>query len=248
VDELRYANEAQHDFLAAASHQLRTPLTSIRLRLDELEAVGTGSPVAGESLGEIASEVERLETLTTRLLTLLAGSQASPAVVLPLRTIISESILRIAPFARSRHVRTQVAGQPFELIVVRHAGALEEVLLNVLDNAVKHTPEGGVVTVAVEDRANVVLLRVIDQGPGIEPDVLKKIFNPFFRSPRSSDGFGLGLTIAKRLCEISDGAISLGPHDDFGTVVTIEWPKAGAPQPMTNDGSPRSSARSRSER
>lgn len=214
----------QSQFVAAASHQIRTPLTSIRLRIDELRTIGLADDLAAEYLEEMSQEARRLERLTVQLLALLSTEGHDEVASVAVADAVDEAVRRAAPVARHRRVHVEVDPVPADVVVAARRGALEEVLLNLVDNAVKYSPEGGEVRVASAVRDDAVEVAVVDWGPGMDPDVKERAFDAFYRNASSANGFGLGLAIAKRICDVAGADISLGSRPGGGTVAKVVWP------------------------
>ena len=227
------AVQRERDFAAAASHQLRTPLTAIKLRIEELRSTlkPRAGSTTGEYLDEMAQEVDRLTMLASGLL-LLASIEGGglPMEPLPAADAIEQAARRVRPLARQGGVELAVGPCGDGAAVAAPRGAFEEVIFNVLDNAVKFSPPGERVDVhAVVDDGRLVL-SVGDRGPGITPEDAAHAFEPFFRSRRAGGvrGSGLGLTICARLCETAGASIALEPRTGGGTVAVIRWPLAEA--------------------
>ncbi len=224
----------ERDFAAAASHQLRTPLTAIKLRIEELRA--TLSPASGsttdEYLEEMTQEVDRLTMLASGLLVMAASEGGGlPFEALPATDAVSQAVGRVRPLARQASIDVVLASSADSAAVRAPRGAFEEVVFNLLDNAVKYSPRGGRVDVeATLDDGNL-RLEVGDRGPGIPPEDAAHAFEPFFRSRRTGGirGSGLGLTICARLCEAAGASIALQPRDGGGTSAVVLWPLATDP-------------------
>lgn len=215
----------EKDFVAAASHQLRTPLAAIKIRIDEIRALdAVRDPQALEDLDEMSDEVDRLTALTRRLLDLSATESAPESRPVPVEPAVWEAMGRVAPVADLRGIGLTFDGGAGGTQIAAPAGAFEEVLFNVLDNAVKFSSAGADVHVDVSNGGGSVVVSVADRGPGV-PDVdRERVFAPFFRGARKESGYGLGLSIGARLCARSFASLTLHPRPGGGTVARIEWP------------------------
>jgi signal transduction histidine kinase len=206
---------AQRAFVADASHQLRTPLTALRLRLENLEA--TMPPTATEDLRAAVAETGRLARLVDGLLT-LARAEAAPSrrEVVDLAAVVADRQAAWAPLAAEQEVQLTV--RPGSAAPVWAApGALEQVLDNLLANALRVAPAGSSVELAVRQVGGWVELHVIDQGPGMPADQRERAFDRFWRAPAADrDGTGLGLAIVRQLLEASGGTAELHPNRDGG--------------------------------
>jgi len=193
---------AQREFVADASHQLRTPLTALRLRLENLEHdLGT----AGQrELGAALAEVQRLSRLVTGLLVLARADEGpgSPEEV-DLTDIVRSRVDAWVPYAEELHI----------VLVARVDGAaparatrerLDQVLDNLIENALEHSPTGATVTVSASGSE----LHVVDEGPGLSDAERERAFDRFWRGG-PGDGSGLGLAIVRRLVEADGGRVTL---------------------------------------
>jgi signal transduction histidine kinase len=207
--------DSQRAFVADASHQLRTPLTALRLRLENLEA--TIPPAAAEDLGAAVAETGRLARLVDGLL-VLARAEAAPGrrEVVDLAAVVADRQAAWAPLAAEHQVELTVwPGPPTPVWAV--PGALEQVLDNLLANALRATPAGSRIQLAIRQVGGWVELHVTDQGPGMPADQRERAFDRFWRGPASErDGTGLGLAIVRQLLEASGGTAELHPNPDGG--------------------------------
>lgn len=224
------AYAAQRTFVADASHQLRNPLTALRLRLSNLE--GNVQPAAVEEHAAALEEAERLTTLLDGLLSLAGAERNMPRTVLEVDTDVEDRIEAWRPLAEHHGLRLVREGVP-GLAVWASERALEIMLDAVLDNAIKFTPPGGVVTVRTTATETEVQLAVQDTGPGLTPDEVPRATGRFWRSPgqHNSEGSGLGLAIAARTIEMAGGSLRLELPDGGGlrVVGTLRRISADAP-------------------
>ena len=199
------------DFVSGVSHELRTPLAQIRMFTETLLLGRVRSETEGRrSLEIVAREAQRLAQLVENVLLFARGERRQPQItrvttaIAPLITDVVESFAPLAGARRARIVTDldpRVAGNV-------DGGAVRQILLNILDNAVKYGPEGQTVTVALSLRADRLRLSVEDQGPGIDPRDAERIFEPFSRLARSADatgGTGIGLAIVRQLVALHGG-------------------------------------------
>jgi signal transduction histidine kinase len=227
AEQLAQLIEAQHRFVADASHQLRTPLTALRLRLETL-APHVAEP-ARPKLEAAIAETNRLGRLVHSLLVLArSDADAAEPVAVDLAAVVADRVEAWAPVAADQAVR--LTGHcPAELWVLALPGALEQILDNLLSNALDAVPDGTEIRVRADPAADVVHLHVIDEGPGMDPDTRNHAFERFWRptvdrSDRSGAGFGLGLSIVAQLAARGGGRARLEPGPDgVGTdaVVTL---------------------------
>jgi heavy metal sensor kinase len=220
-------------FTADASHELRTPLTAIRTEAE----VALGRPLheadCQQLLGSILEECDRLTRLTDQLLALaredVAAARQARAPV-DLAALVQSVAETMRPLAESRGLRLDVeAGGP--LVVHGDGPRLRQVLYNVLDNAIKYTPEG-TVTVQVARRGRAAVITVHDPGIGIPAEHLPRVFDRFYRvdkaRSREQGGTGLGLSIAQSIVAAHAGTIELTSTPGRGTTCTVTLPE-GSP-------------------
>ena len=215
---------AQSALVADASHQLRTPLTALRLRLDALDTTHPDP----EDLGAARDETLRLSRIVDGLLTLgRLDAGHLPVISVDVDAEVSERIAMWAPLADERSVRLEVEGH------AGHARCVEEglgqILDNLLANALEVAPAGTPVEVRLtrEESRHSVRLTIGDQGPGMPPEERRRAFDRFWRSPSAQPGgSGLGLSIVRDLAELSGGAASLGEGAAGGVTVEVELPTA----------------------
>jgi signal transduction histidine kinase len=202
------AYAAQRAFVADASHQLRNPLTALRIRLSNLE--GHVRPDGVEDHLGALEEAERLSTLLDGLLALARAERTVPLTAVDVDAAVDDRVDAWRPLAEHTGlelVRSGVRG----LTATAPAGAVETVLDAVLDNAVKFSPPGGTITVHTTAAADRVEVAVRDTGPGMPPEELAWATARFWRSPTQSnvEGSGLGLAIAARTLELGGGELRL---------------------------------------
>jgi signal transduction histidine kinase len=207
--------EAQRAFVADASHQLRTPLTALRLRLENLE--DTIPPAAAGDLQAAVAETGRLARLVDGLLA-LARAEAAPGrrEVVDLATVVADRRAVWAPLAAEQDV--ELTFQPGSAAPVWAVpGALEQVLDNLLANALRSTPTGNQIELAIRQAGGWVELHVTDHGPGMPAEQRQRAFDRFWRGPTTDrDGTGLGLAIVRQLLEASGGTAELHPNPGGG--------------------------------
>ncbi|AEK61029.1 sensor histidine kinase [Collimonas fungivorans] len=216
-------------FIANASHQLRTPLTLLNTQVDYgLRSNDIGAKDA--ALRAINSGVQHGIRLVNQLLTL---SNAETGVGHPLRQgdvnlveVVQRVLEELATLAQAKKIDLgfEFAGAP----VTVHAtpSMLEELVANLVDNALRYTPAGGCVTVAVTTAGQATLLRVEDNGPGIPEEERERVFERFYRlHEERSDGSGLGLAIVREIALASKATVALSsPATGSGLIVTVSFP------------------------
>jgi signal transduction histidine kinase len=221
---LERQEQMRRDFIANAAHELRTPLTNLQGYLEALrDGVITADRATYESLHE---EVDRLVRLSRSLETLAEGDARTgptPAVDLDLADIIRMALELSGPSLERGDVRVDASRLPASLPARGDPDRIAQVVSNLLSNAARHTPPGGVVTVAAERRPGDVVVSVINTGSAIPPEDLDRVFERFYRVEKSRDrsrgGAGIGLAIVKQIVEAAGGRVGA----ESGGGVTRFW-------------------------
>ncbi|MEB3198501.1 MAG: ATP-binding protein [Candidatus Sericytochromatia bacterium] len=222
----------RQDFIANASHELRTPVTSVKLLLENLVEGAKDDPaVADEFLADALREMERMHTLVNDLLDLAAlesGRDTLQIAPLAIATVIAEAVETVAPQAKQREVALRTDLPETSLDLEGDASRLRQVLVNLVANAVKFTPSGGTVTLRAWGESERVHLAIADTGIGIPAKDLPHIFDRFFRVTRNRSrlqgGSGLGLTIVKQAVDAHRGEIHVESTEGQGTTVYLALP------------------------
>jgi two-component system OmpR family sensor kinase len=223
--------ERNRAFVADAAHELRTPLTALNLQLGALDTARSEED-RSEARDRLAGGLRRAARLVEQLLTLAGvepGVPASP-VELPLDEVVREVTVEALPLADARHIDLGL-GRLDSVAVRGDRAALATLIRNLVDNAIRHTPEGGVVDVTLERDASGARLRVADTGPGIPPAERERVFDRFYRVPGTQAvGSGLGLAIVRTIAGQHGAQIRLdaGP-EGRGLAVTVQFPAGAAP-------------------
>jgi signal transduction histidine kinase len=196
---------SQEDFVADASHQLRTPLTALRLRLENLER--DVAPPGRETLAAAMTETERLSRLVSELLALARPlDQVEAADAIDVTALAASRAEAWDALAGERDLRIETAGAPARARA--GAGRVEQVLDNLLANAVDASPPGSTIRLSSGRRNGWIELHVVDEGPGLSADARARAFDRFWHAG-TGEGSGLGLAIARRLVEVDEGEIAL---------------------------------------
>ena len=236
ITSLQLLQERQADFIANASHELSTPLTSIRGFAETLIDGAAENAADSRHFAEIIlSEAQRMQRLVQDLLQLAKIDSAeyrqrivpTPLAVQP---VVDAVVRDLAPAWRRKRLSLQV-NQPSEpLHVLATADWFKQILVNLVDNAIKYTPEGGKIVLAISLQADRACFTVKDSGIGIPPEDLPRIFERFYRidkaRSRSIGGTGLGLAIVKNILDTLGGTIEVASTPDAGTAFTFTLPTA----------------------
>jgi heavy metal sensor kinase len=237
LDRLETSFEQQRRFMADASHELRTPTAIVRTEADVTLArpTRTGEEYRA-SIGIMQDAALRLTRIVDDLF-LLARADAGHLVVqqnaVYLEDVVDGAARSVRHLADARGVRVQL-GTLVEAPLRGDADLLGRIVLNLLDNAIKHAPSGGTVTIGMERGQQNVAVSVVDSGPGIPAEAVERLFERFFRAEASrtrdedgaSGGAGLGLAIARRIAEAHGGSLELVSsrpgHTEFRLTLPLE--------------------------
>ncbi|MCS3845010.1 cell wall metabolism sensor histidine kinase WalK [Microbacterium sp. AK031] len=228
--------ERMRRFVADASHELRTPLASIRgyseLSLRDRELPET----AQTALERIQAQSLRMTRLVEDLLLLARLDEGQELVhgTVDLTRLALEGLTDARPTAPAHHWTIEVPEEP--VVMLGDAGRLHQVVANLLANARTHTPDGTTITLSVAKEADEAVIRVHDDGPGIDPQVRDELFARFARGDssraRQTGGTGLGLAIAKAIVEGHRGTITVD-SEPGSTTFTVRFPLTPAPTPAS---------------
>jgi signal transduction histidine kinase len=218
ADQLSTLIAQQRAFAGDASHQLRTPLTALQLRLERATDLLQSDPQAAiERLDAAMVETERLQNIVEGLLVLSKAEE---------QTKVALEVIDLAVIAKARVENwTALAGEsgvvinldcPDQALILAIPSVAEQVIDNYIDNALKYAPNNSIVTVLVKPDLDTTTLHVIDQGPGLAADDLERAFNRFWRARSDAHGSGLGLAIVDRLLVACGGSARLTNHQPNG--------------------------------
>ena len=226
AEKLAATMQEQHAFVADASHQLRTPLTSLRLRLENLQSRLPHDQA--DELDNAIDETGRLSALVTDLLQLARADQHQQPILTDLALISSERVDTWSALADGSDVTLSLAGADRPVMVRAVPGVIEQILDNTLDNALNVTSAGSHIDIVVERGHGMNLLKIADHGPGLSDDDKRKATRRFWRAPTAppGTGTGLGLAIAESLAMSSAGSLSLNDTAGGGLTVTLALPSA----------------------
>lgn len=232
VTELRRLERVRREFVANVSHELRTPLASIKALVETLEAGAVDDPtVAGDFLHRIVGEVDRLAVLVDELLDL--ARLQSGRVSLDARSVDPHDLLgraseRLRPQTERARLTLGLDVPPGLPPVLADRARVEQVVLNLLHNAIKFTPPGGRVTIGATQEKGALEVFVRDTGVGVPEEELPRLFERFYKADkaRRSEGTGLGLAIAKHIVQAHGGTIWAESRPGDGATFRFTLPLA----------------------
>jgi heavy metal sensor kinase len=234
IMRLREAFDHNRRFLGDASHELRTPLTALRA---ELESVVEDAllPELRDRVGSALEEVNRLAKIVETLFAisrLESGEAQQEHAQFDLARLVGGTADQMGLLAEDKGVTVQCDLAP-NVTVEGDQSRIKQVVVNLLDNAIKYTPAGGTVTLRVQEREGEAALEVSDTGIGIPPASLPHVFERFFRvdaaRSRGVDGAGLGLAIVKSICGAHGGRVEVESVENRGSTFKVRLPLAKSP-------------------
>lgn len=232
VSEIRRLETVRQDFVANVSHELRTPVSIIQANLETLLDGGAMDEpeIARRFLDAVSRNADRLGLLISDLLDISridGGRLVLDPVDADVEAIATTVLDTLREKARIRDVTLELQCDP-ELTVYADPSALEQILVNLVENAIKYGPPGGTVAVSAFEERDEIRIEVIDQGPGIPPEHRPRVFERFYRvdpgRARREGGTGLGLAIVKNLTESMGGRVGVEPREPHGSVFFVGLP------------------------
>jgi signal transduction histidine kinase len=227
--ELEEVDRMRKDLVANVSHELRTPISALRALLENL--IDGVEPVERSTLETTLRQVERLGGLVEQLLELSkleSGAVPLARTRIDLRPVVEQVLEESRPLAESRGVGLALDGDA-EVGLRADEHRLHQVVANLVSNAVRHSPEGGRVSVWIAGDDGKARLEIGDEGPGIPAEEAERVFERFYRSDHArtptEGGSGLGLAIARWIVELHGGTIRAEPVEPHGCRMVVELPR-----------------------
>ena len=242
MTELRRLESLGKQFVANVSHELRTPLTTLQGFVETLLDGAVEEPEnARRFLAIIADHAARLKAIVEDLLLLsrVEKDEESGNVALaahPVSDIICSALQSCESLANDKNITLRMDCAP-DLVVTVNAQLMEQALINLVDNAIKHSPGGSTVAVAAQQQGDSTVIEVKDQGCGIPRAELTRVFERFYRidkgRSRELGGTGLGLAIVKHIVHVHRGSVEVSSEVGKGTVITLRLPLFVASRPVS---------------
>jgi len=231
--ELQNLEENRKKFVSDVSHELKTPLATIKLICDSVVSTENPDPeMLRDFLGDLSDEVDRLTRIVERLLTLTRlGSEEGQPKLTPVDFIVMLNAIskKLTPNANAKNIvlYTNFEADMMEPMLLDY-DKIWEAIYNIVDNAIKYSPEGGFVKMRLTLEKGEAIVKVEDNGPGIPESEKDKIFERFYRlddsRARETGGTGLGLAIAKEAVLLHGGSISVSSEGEMGSIFSIHLP------------------------
>jgi heavy metal sensor kinase len=232
-----------HRFSGDVSHELRTPLTIMRGELDHVAQTEGLQPEVADSVGSAIEEVERLSKIVNSLLVISRfdyGDGGMDKAAVDLGALVRDTAEQMQALAEDKNISIDCRLEPAE--IMGDETRIRQVVVNLLDNAVKYTGSGGHIKVLTARDGNLARLEVSDNGIGIPVEALPHVFERFYRADkarsRASGGVGLGLSIVKAICSAHSGDISVASVEGQGTKAKVEFPLYVAAQASNGQQDP----------
>lgn len=233
ITRLRHLETVRRDFVANVSHELRTPIASINLLVETLQSGAIhDSQAAAHFLERIEVETRSMQRLVEELLTLSrleSGRLSLTTESVSINELLEGAVNRLDPAARDKHITVSVDVQDSLPRVIADPQCIEQVLMNLIHNAIKFTPSDGRVTLRARRSGPGVQVEVIDTGVGMDPAEVARIFERFYKVDKGrnrAEGTGLGLAIARHLLELHGSQLHVVSEVGRGSRFTFALPIA----------------------
>ncbi|MDY3027361.1 MAG: HAMP domain-containing sensor histidine kinase [Candidatus Faecivicinus sp.] len=230
-EKLETLDRSRNLFVSNASHELKTPLSTMKILIETILYQDPIDPgMAREFLSDVNKEIDRLNRIVSDLLTLVnidSGGMKLSISDIDLHELLLEQVKRLAPLARENGIELECSAKE-ALETPGDAVKLQQVIYNVIDNAIKYTPRGGSVQASLARSGKRAIIRVTDTGIGIPAADLPHVFDRFYRvdkaRSRATGGTGLGLSIVKQIVMLHGGTITATSEEGKGSTFTIDLP------------------------
>lgn len=230
-EKIEALDKTRSQFVSNASHELKTPLSTMKILIETLVYQDPMDPaMTKDFLGDVNREIDRLNRIVSDLLTLVnidSGGTRLNLAELDLNALMREQVKRLLPLARENGIEINLEMKD-EISIMGDGLKLQQVIYNVIDNAIKYTPRGGEVETSLSRNGRRALIRISDTGIGIPAEDLPHIFDRFYRvdkaRSRATGGTGLGLSIVKQIVQQHGGTITATSAEGKGTSFVIDLP------------------------
>lgn len=232
ITQMRKLENMQSDFVTNVSHELRTPLTVIRGFVETLKEKKVPKQDAQRFLDIISLESERLTKLIDHILALSELEQVEPFTGsgIDIRAPIMHAVRMLKSTAKKRSIRLHILLPNEKIFVAAKQDHIKHLMINLIDNAIKYSNENGQIVVTLKKRGESALITVEDNGIGIPPEDIPKLFERFYRVDKSRSralgGTGLGLAIVKKIVNLLNGKVEVSSEQSKGTTFSISLPLA----------------------
>lgn len=230
-EKLENLEKSRNQFISNASHELKTPLATMKILLENIIYQDDMDPdIAREFLTDINKEIDRLNSVVNDLLTLVSLDDKSITLKIEsfsLSELVSDISKKTDLLAEKRNQTLNMDIEP-NIVISADSAKLHHIFYNLIDNAIKYTGEGGTIDISLHSNGKIAVFKVKDNGPGIPKEDLKSIFDRFYRvdkaRSRDTGGTGLGLSIVNQMVMIHNGRIYVDSDLGKGTEFIVELP------------------------
>ncbi|MVB12674.1 Sensor histidine kinase RcsC [Caprobacter fermentans] len=227
ADELGQSEKMKNDFISSVSHELRTPLTAIKGWAETIQAGDTDRQTFSRGMSIIVRESERLSGIVEELLDfsrMQSGRMTLTMDKIDLLAELGEAVYMFSERASSE--RKFLLYEEPEMLspVLGDINRLRQVFVNVLDNALKYTSEGGTISVTADEEDGFIRVVISDNGCGIPAEHLPNVKKKFYKANQTVRGSGIGLALADEIMNLHSGSLEVESHENIGTAVTIRIP------------------------
>ena len=231
TERLQTSENKRRQFVSDASHELKTPLASIKLLSDSILQYDMDPETTKEFVQDIGNEAERLNRMTLKLLALTKGEisgEETDAEIIYMAPTIDRVVKMLSPIAQENKISLRLDLRQDSPVLIQEDD-LYQITYNLVENAIKYNVAGGTLTVSLHRQEEMAILRVSDTGVGIPPEAISHVFERFYRvdkaRARQTGGSGLGLAIVRSMVERNGGEISLQSTLGKGTTFTVSFPR-----------------------
>ena len=225
--ELDLAERMKNEFISSVSHELRTPLTAIKGWGETIRDAGGDADLTQKGVEVIIKESERLSGIVEDLLDfsrIQNGQLSFQMIQCDLVAELSEAVLTFTDIAHRSGVELLFEERDDIPLIQGDGARLQQVFVNVIDNAIKYTPQGGKILVDIRMQGGKVVVMISDTGCGIPEDELQKVTQKFYKGKKATRGSGIGLAVAEEIIKKHGGLLDVASTEHVGTTVTITLP------------------------
>ncbi len=230
TERLQTSESKRRQFVSDASHELKTPLASIKLLSDSILQYDMDMDTVREFVGDIGNEADRLNRMTLKLLALTKGEnspEGSDAEIIYMAPTVERVVKMLSGIARAGNVTIRLDLHDDSPVLIQEDD-LYQIAYNLAENGIKYNTPGGTLTISLHRQDELAILRVSDTGVGIPPESISHVFERFYRvdkdRSRQTGGSGLGLAIVRSMVQRNNGEIHLQSTLGKGTTFTVEFP------------------------
>ena len=236
--ELEMTDRMKNEFISSVSHELRTPLTAIRGWSETIKDSGVDRELASKGVDVILNETARLSGLVEELLDfsrMQTGKMSFKNEKIDILAEVQAAVFAYQQIASQNNVLLSYHGPQSVPTIMGDADRIEQVFINIIDNAIKYTPAGGAINVDVVPEEGCISVRIVDTGAGIPADKLDRVKEKFFKANSTVRGSGIGLAVADEIIKHHNGLLLIDSTEGVGTTVTVVLPTVKRPQADASD-------------